>query len=138
MDLFSWLRGKKKFNSTKPSVNRYRKITELANKAGELNGRHYTTYRHEVEALERESPDKAISLLLELIAVAEAQAKIDKVPAPSEYYERLATLYDMKEQYDNEILILQRVISTQPTYSKNSVKLTARLDRAKKLAHNAT
>lgn len=135
MELFSWV--KKQFKSTKPRTNKYRKIAELANQAGEVDGRHYTTYSDEVEALARENLDGAIALLLRLIAAAEAQAKIDKVTAPPEYYERLAALYHTKQQYDNEIAILQRVLSTQPTYAKNSTRLLAKLDEAKKLAESA-
>lgn len=92
------------------------KIDELGrtnplNEPGCYNGRHFTTYVADVEALKRESRlVEAEELLLELVAATEREDEIDRLGAAPWYYEQLAIIYRKRKEPAKEVAILERCL----------------------------
>jgi hypothetical protein len=115
-ELSSWFRSK---DDTSIRMRIHEKVIELGNsnpvkkKPGYYQGRHYTTYVQDVEALKKEKKlDEAEYLLLALIKAVEAQARHEPsgVIAPW-YYKELAKVYHKQKDYTGEIAILERYIN---------------------------
>jgi len=94
-----------------------RKIDELGrtnplHEPGCYNGRHFTTYVADVEALKREGKlIEAEQLLLELVAATEREDEIDKMGAAPWYYEQLAIIYRKRKEPAKEVAILERCLA---------------------------
>ena len=89
------------------------KIDELGrtnplNEPGCWNGRHFTTYVADVEALKREGRlAEAEELLLELVAATEAEDELVKMGVAPWYYEQLAIIYRKCKEPAKEVAILE-------------------------------
>ena len=91
-------------------VDAYEKQQRRAQRAGCVNGRHYTTYVEEVKQLKREGRlQEAENLLLKLIKVVEAQAAIDGLGVAPWYYEHLGIVYRKAGEQNKSDSILRRL-----------------------------
>ena len=76
---------------------------------GYYNGRHFTTFVADVEALKKDNRfDDAEKLLLELVAATEAEDEIAKMGVAPWYYEQLAVVYRKQKDPAKEVAILER------------------------------
>ena len=113
------------------------KIDELAhtnplNEPGCYNGRHFTTYVADVEALKREGRlGEAENLLLRLVDATEAEDGVQKQGVALGYYEELAIIYRKRNEFANEVAILERLLAR--TGGDRDFKSMGRLQKAKAL-----
>ena len=72
-------------------------------------GQHYSCYVDQVKFFDQHKDyEKAIELLLQLIAVIESEAKESGRPVATWYYEKLAIIYRKLRRYEDEVAILER------------------------------
>ncbi len=125
MDPLSWLFGKKEEklpNQQAVDAEEYCRISELAKKAGSVNGRHHTTYTEEIRRLKQaQKYPEAVALLLKLIDAVEAQAKIDGFGLAARYYDHLIIVYRKMKDYE-------KAEATRQRYLNNAAKLLPRQD----------
>lgn len=134
MGFFSWLFSRKKDKNRVDDfdADQYMRMTAAAQKAGQVDGRHYTDYLDEIRTLKKTDPDHAISLLLRIVDAVEAQALIDGMEIPPAYYDHLAILYRKRKEYAKEVGILERYVTLEKERSMGAI--VARLEKAKQLA----
>jgi len=120
-----------------PTLEEWEEKLKQANKAGFVEGKHYTGHVERVRQLKRERRhSKAITLLLKLIDATEAEAKVmgpGHGVAPW-YYEQLAIVYRKEKRYADEVAVLERYEAQQKAPGVGPQKLAARLKKARKLA----
>lgn len=103
--------------------------------SGKLRGKHYSAFVQEVKALRRHGhDDSAETLLLELVAVVEAEAAQERWGVAPWYYEQLAIIYRKRRDGAAEVAILERYAAAPPAPGTGSEKLRQRLDKAHVLA----
>lgn len=107
--------------------------TSPLNEPGCYNGRHFTTYVADVEALKRESKlVEAEELLLELVAATEREDEIDKMGTAPWYYEQLAIIYRKRKEPAKEVAILERCLGHDQRHRLGQ-ELPDRLKKARTL-----
>jgi hypothetical protein len=100
------------------------------NPLGLYQGRHYTEYVDDIRDLKKADPARAEELLLALIDVVEAEAKVRRwKPAPA-YYKHLAILLRRRKEYAGEVAILERHERWYP----GGGRFAERLQKARSLA----
>lgn len=99
------------------------------NPAGIYKGRHYAEYAEDIRRLKREDPSAAEALLLDLIAVVEAEARTRRWKPPPAYYEHLAILRRKRRDYISEIAVLEQ----HEAWHSGGGKFAERLEKAKNL-----
>ncbi len=101
----------------------YFRLTELAQKAGQVNGRHYSTYPADVHALKQAGRyPEAIALLLQLIEAVEAQAKLDGFGIAPYYYDQLIIVYRKLQAYAQADAVRQRYLQQSLALAANAPK----------------
>ena len=81
----------------------------IPDKAGFINGRHFSSYALEAMALRRAGRvDEAEKLLLALVEAMEADARANNWSVAPWYYKQLAILYNKRQDTDSELGILER------------------------------
>lgn len=134
--LASWFRSQQDSSIFERIRN---KIAELAREnpitgPGYYNGRHFTTYVSDVEALKRQGKlEEAEKLLLQLVAATEAEDEVDKQGVAPGYYEELAKIYRKKKEYAKEVSILERFAAQRHAPGATPARLMERLVRARAL-----
>jgi hypothetical protein len=99
-------------------------------KAGFVDGRHYTAYVDEVRRRKREGAlPNAECLLLRLIEATEAEARENRWGVAPWYYEQLAIIYSRKKDRAAELAALERYEKQTKAPGARPSKLAARLDR---------
>ena len=105
-------------------------------KPGFVEGKHFTDHVERVKQLKKEGRhDKAIKLLLKLVAATETESKEAEGPsgvAPW-YYEQLAIIYRKEKQYGDEVAILERYEKQPKAQGASPGKLAKRLKQARTL-----
>lgn len=109
------------------------------NKAGYVDGKHYTEYVERVKTIKRDGNyESAEQLLTLLVGAVEAESKtLGKGVAPW-YYEQLAIVYRKRKDYLSEIAILERFSKQRHSPGVSSDKLLERLEKAKSLVLKTT
>lgn len=114
------------------------KIDELArtkplDEPGCYNGRHFTTYVADVEALRRDGKlVEAELLLLALVAATERENEVEKMGAAPWYYEQLAVIYRGRKEPAKEVAILERCLA-HDQQQRLGTEMSDRLKKAKAL-----
>jgi hypothetical protein len=104
-------------------------------KAGFVDGRHYTAYVEDVRTLKRAGQvEKAITLLLRLVDATEAEAAANRWGVAPWYYEQLAIIYAKTKQVDAEVKILERYAAQPKAPGAGPSKLAERLARVRRRA----
>ncbi len=134
--LASWFRSP---NDASISQRIHGKIEELGiehsiSGPGYYNGRHFTTYVSDVEALKRQGKlEEAEHLLLELVTATEAEDKVDKRGVAPWYYEELAKIYRKQKDYAREVSILERFAAQRHAPGAKPPQLMERLEKVRVL-----
>lgn len=134
--LASWFRSK---NDASISRRIHGKIEELGIEhpifgPGYYNGRHFTTYVSEVEALKRLGKlEETETLLLQLVAATEAEDQVERQGVAPWYYEELAKIYRQQKEYAKEVGILERFAAQRHAPGVKPSQLAQRLEKARVL-----
>ena len=102
---------------------------------GYVDGRHFSTYASDIQALKRARRDGELeTLLLRLIDATEAETTERRrgVSAPA-YYRHAALLYRQQKRFKDEIAILQRQIRFWAVAGRRDRFAEYRLQRAERL-----
>jgi hypothetical protein len=134
--LNTWFRSK---NDSYIAERVHIKLIELAEehpivKPGYFNGRHYTTYVRDFQALK--ILGKVIeleNLLIELVKATESETAVDRIGVAPAYYRELAILYRKQKDYSKEISILERFAQQKHARGVMPSKLIERLDKVRTL-----
>jgi hypothetical protein len=106
------------------------------NKAGYLNGRHYSAYTDAVRSLKKANRyDEAVALLRQLVQATEAEARADRCGVAPWYYEQLAIIFSKQKRPDDELAILERYDSCPKAPGAGPSKLAGRLQRVRERLH---
>jgi len=139
--IIAYLVSKKKVTSknqeaTKITNNQDSVKLTFNNKAGYIDGRHYTEYAEDIKELKRQNKFKeAESLLLKIIEVLKAEAKIEGPHwfiAPW-YFEQLAIIYRKQGLIKKETEILEHFLKLNKMKGDGDTKLEVRYRKAKEL-----
>jgi hypothetical protein len=107
--------------------------------AGHLRGKHYTTYADEIRVLRRHRhDDSAEALLLELLAVVEAESAATGFGVAPWYYEQLAIVYRTRKDYPAEVTVLERFAAQPHAPGVSPPRLLQRLEKARELVERAS
>lgn len=134
--LASWFRSQ---SDASISQRIHSKIEELGIEhsifgPGYYNGRHFTTYVSDIQALKRQGKLKeAEHLLLELISATEAEDRVDRRGVAPWYYEELAKIYRKQKDYANEVRTLERFAAHRHAPGVKPPQLIDRLKKARAL-----
>jgi hypothetical protein len=118
----------------------HNKLIEVANedpiiKPGYYEGRHFTTYVRDCEALKKGGKFTELeNLLLELVKATEAESALNGMGVAPSSYNELAILYRNQKEYSKEITILERFANQQHARGVMPAKLLERLAKAKEFA----
>lgn len=97
-------------------------------KPGNHEGRHYTTYVDEVKELKRTGElERAVALLVELIAATEAEARATSLGVAPWYYEQLAIVFRKLKEPTKELETLERYARQHHAPGKVPARLEERL-----------
>lgn len=116
----------------------YSTMDAVEQRAGDVDGQHYTAHVGELNRLRSsKDDDAALALLLKAITAAERQAKITGTyPAPA-YTHRAAVIYRRRKDYESEIDAIvrwqKRCAPGQADGNVTGGKLAARLVKAREL-----
>ena len=101
-------------------------------KAGYVDGRHFTEYVDTVKDLKRRGLlDQAAALLMRLIEATEAEDRSQRMGVAPWYYEQLAVIYHKQKRTDDEIGVLERFAKQRHAPGMGPAKLLSRLDKLK-------
>ena len=101
---------------------------------GYLEGKHFTTYVPQIEALKREGKlAEAEHLLLKLVEATEADSVASNRGVAPAYYEELAKIYRKRKDYTSEIAVLERFAHKKHSPGAKPAQLLERLEKVKQL-----
>lgn len=107
-------------------------------RAGQLAGKHYTTYIEEVKALKKAGDiDAAAGLLLRLLDAVEREAKVSGPdwPIAPWYFVQLAAIYRKQRAYVQEAAVLLRyVLLHEGKRERPSQDVIQKLEKAQSMA----
>jgi len=135
--LNTWFRNK---NDSAIADRIHKKLIELAKehpivKPGYYDGRHFTTYVRDFEAIKKNGDFSELEkLLFQLVGATEAESSLDGMGVAPAYYGELAILYRKQKDYAKEISILERFAKHKHANGVKPAQLLERLDKVKKLA----
>jgi hypothetical protein len=114
------------------------KIT-FKNKAGFINGKHYTEYVDDIKELKRQNKlIEAENILLEIIEALKAEAKAEGPHwflAPW-YFEQLAIIYRKQKSIEKERYILEQYLNLNKIDGKGETPLEVRYRKVKEKIRN--
>lgn len=110
-------------------------------RAGQLEGKHYTTYVEEVKSIKKAGDsDAAAGLLLRLIDAVERESRASGPdwPIPPWFHTQLAAIYRKQKAYAQEAAVLRRyVLLHEGKLEAPSQDILQRLDEAQSLEAQA-
>lgn len=111
------------------------KIT-FKNKAGYINGKHYTEYVDDIKELKRQNKlQEAENILLKIIEALKAEAKAEGSHwflAPG-YFEQLAIIYRKQKSIEKERCILEQYLKLNKIDGKGETPLEVRYRKVKEM-----
>lgn len=121
------------------SSTSHNKGSKDKNKAGYVNGKHYTEYVEHIKTLKRNRDyESAERVLTQLLGAVEAESKALGQGVAPWYYEQFAIEFRRRKDYLSEIAILERFIKQKHSPGVSSEKLLERLEKSKMLASKQT
>ncbi|MEC9373018.1 MAG: hypothetical protein VYC34_04205 [Planctomycetota bacterium] len=105
---------------------------ERIDRAGNVDGRHYTTYVDEIKVLKRERRfEEAETLLMQIVDATEREARLGSGGVAPAYYLDLAIIYRKQGRTADEIAILERYAAQTHAAGVMPEKLLERLRKLK-------
>jgi DNA polymerase-3 subunit epsilon len=125
--------------ATTTSTNQTKGNNHKKNKAGYVDGKHYTEHIERVKFLKRDGDyDNAERLLTRLVDAVEEESKTLENGVTPWYYEQLAIVFRKRKDYVSEIAILERFSKQRHSPGVSPPKLLERLEKTKTLALKTT